>query len=171
MSKSNTSTSDDEDTYVFYVTEKGYHVYLHNGKRIAMSKIPSENLKNIEQIPIPDKSKKSAENRYKARTQSKEDVPPKQKKNDVPPHFRKEKKQKSTPGYNPPPQHEQDEQNIPTYNSQSYLTAADILNKENIRCKKDYYKWLLLNHPDKNPNSDSEYVGTITSAYNLIIVD
>ena len=50
----------------------------------------------------------------------------------------------------------------------------DNMNPESLLCenginnKKDYYKWILKNHPDKNPDADINLVALINTAVEMV---
>lgn len=46
----------------------------------------------------------------------------------------------------------------------------DLLREYGINNKKDWKKWMLKNHPDKNPNTDIELVKLINMAVSIVFV-
>jgi len=50
----------------------------------------------------------------------------------------------------------------------AHLTPHELLQKYNINSKSDWKKWMLKNHPDKNPDTDIELVKLINMATDII---
>lgn len=127
-----------------FLPSRGRKIYMFNGERIPKRIITDkefERMRNLERI-----WKAKYEEYSKSNNQSKEpNKEPNENKADPP----KERTEYKKP--------------IPS-------NPYDLLKEYGINNRKDWRRWMLKNHPDKNPNTDIELVKLINMAVKIVFV-
>lgn len=153
-----------EDTHVssFYVPGYSYlqgygnmKLYYHEGVRIQKSRIPKDKLENIinAQTYWNDKweeARREAQAEFERTYRAK---------------YTEESK-KPTPS--PPTEDAPGPAEPKTYPAYIKMTPSELLLSENIHSRSDWKKWMLKNHPDKNPNSDQHHVALVNAAVHIL---
>nr|WIL04156.1 hypothetical protein Clen_226 [Cedratvirus lena] len=176
------------EEYACVIDRAGRKHFTHKGLRVLLRNIPSQYLDDIlsrvqdKRLTIEEDDLLDMENRMKKLEDKKKKL--EEKLALLSEAIKEQKIKVEEKRLNPPPPPPQPKVKIPRKNkpvppqtkkpppppplsSLPGLQTKELFDSLGIKDEKDWKRWLLKNHPDKNPNADTDLVGIVNSRARL----